>query len=191
MDKTNLNKPETILEHGGIDIIESNSKSDIDIYSVKENADETYDQSKIPKDIDENNISTSENSDKDELDDFEDEEMPKTNDSGIHETYESYNDKIEDRDLDEENIKRTSAQKNSADGSQFRFRLLGFTLIILGNIGLFLCGYNAVNLLVDSSKEKMKDHKTPIMLIGWIFIVLALYCQLPRESSKGSRARLL
>ena len=153
MDKTNLNKSETILEHGGIAIIESNSKSDIDIYSVKENADETYDQSKIPKDIDENNISTSENSDKDELDDFEDEEMPKTNDSGIHETYESYNDKIEDRDLDEENIKRTSAQKNSADGSQFRFRLLGFTLIILGNIGLFLCGYNAVNLLVDSSKE--------------------------------------
>ena len=77
MDKTNLNKPETIFEHGGVDIFESNSKSAIDIYSVKENADETYDQSKIPKDIDENNISTSENSDKDELDDFEDEEMPK------------------------------------------------------------------------------------------------------------------
>ena len=70
-------------------------------------------------------------------------------------------------------------------------RLLGFALVILGNIGSFLRGYEPITISMDSSKEKMKDHKTPMMLVGWIFIVIALFCQWLRESRKASRPKIL
>ena len=98
---------------------------------------------------------------------------------------------MQEETLSKEDVTRTSIEKSSEVCSVFRLRLLGFALIILGNIGLFLCGYEAVNISVDSSKEKMKDHKTPMMLVGWIFIVIALFCQWLRESRKALRPRIL
>ena len=63
--------------------------------------------------------------------------------------------------------------------------------MILGNIGSFLRGYEPIAISMDSSKEKMKDQRTPMMIVGWIFIVIALFCQWLRESRKALRPKTL
>jgi len=146
------------------------SKTDVGQNPINENTDEEYNYNILSEDWAEKNNVTLENSNKDEFLALEDDYI---------------------MNLSKEDVPRASIEESSQVGSMFRLRLLGFALVILGNIGLFLCGYEAVNISVDSSKEKMKDRNTPLMLVGWIFIVIALYCQWPRESGKASRARIL
>jgi len=139
---------------------------------------------------DEHNV-TLENSNKDELQALEDDDKMNADDEIISESQKRKINEIQEENISKEGVPTASIEESSQVGSIIRLRLLGFALVILGNIGLFLCGYEAVNISVDSSKEKMKDHNTPLMLVGWIFIVIALYCQWPRESGKASRARIL
>merc|ERR1719430_658814 len=151
----------------------SNSKIDVDQNSINENTDEKYNYKNLSGNWAENNNVSLENSNKEELEAFEDYDIANVDDEIIYESQKRNSNEIQEENLSEEDITRASIEKSFQVSFPFRLRLLGFALVILGNIGLFLCGYEAVSISVDSSKEKMKDHKTPIMLVGWIFIVIA------------------
>merc|ERR1719430_824270 len=169
----------------------SNSKIDVDQNSINENTDEKYNYNNLSEDWAENNNVSLVNSNKEELEALEDYDITNKDDEIIYESQKRNSNEIQEENLSEEDVTRASIEKSSQVSSPFCLRLLGFALVILGNIGLLLCGYEAVNISSDSSKEKMKDHKTPMMLVRWIFIVIALYCQWPRESREASRARIL
>ena len=190
MNETNSEEPIQLSQVQEIDMKKSNSKIDVDQNPINENTDEKYNYNNLSEDWAENNNVSLENSNKEELEALEVYDITNADDEIIYESQKRNRNEILEKSPSED-VTRASIEKSSQAGSPFRLRLLGFALVILGNIGLFLFGYEAVNISVEYSNEKMKDHKTPMMLVGWIFIVIALYCQWPRESRKASRARML
>ena len=191
MNETNSEEPIQLSQVQEIDMKMSNSKIDIDQNPINENTYEIYCYNNLSEDWAENNNVSLENSNKEELEALEDNDITNADDEIIYESQKRNRNEIQEENLSEEEVTRTSIEKSSEVSSPFHLRLLGLAILILGNIGLFLCDYEAVNISVDSSKEKMKDYKTPTMLVGWISIVIALYCQWTKESRKASRARIL
>jgi len=94
------------------------SKTDVGQNPINENTDEEYNYNILSEDWAEKNNVTLENSNKDEFLALDDDYI---------------------MNLSKEDVPRASIEESSQVGSMFRLRLLGFALVILGNIGLFLC----------------------------------------------------
>merc|ERR1719430_2660923 len=118
----------------------SNSKIDVDQNSINENTDEKYNYKNLSGNWAENNNVSLENSNKEELEALEDYDITNADDEIIFESQKRNSNEIQEENLSEEDITRASIEKSSQVSSPFRLRLLGFALVILGNIRLFLCG---------------------------------------------------
>ena len=174
-----------------IDTKNSNSQIEVDRNPINENTDEKYNYDNLSENWAENKNVSLENSNKEELEAFEDYERTKADDAIIYESQKRSSNEIKEENLSKEDVTRASIEKVLKLVPPFCLRLLGFALVILGNIGSFLRGYEPIAISMDSSKVKMKDQRTPMMLVGWIFIVIALFCQLLKESRKALRHRIL
>ena len=191
MNETNSEEPIQLSQVQEIGTKKSDSQIDVDQNPINENTDEKYNYDNLSEDWAENKNVSLENSNKEELEAFKDYDITNPDDEIIYESQKTNSNEIKEENLSKEDVTRASIEKSSQVGSPFRLRLLGFALVILGNIGSFLRGYEPIAITMDSSKEKMKDQRTPMMLVGWIFIVIALFCQWLRESRKASRPRIL
>ena len=146
MNETNSEEPIQLSQVQEIDMKKSNSKIDVDQNPINENTDEKYNYNNLSEDWAKNNHVSLENLNKEELDALEHYEITNTDDEIIYESQKKNSNEIQEENLSEEDVTRASIEKSFQVGSPFRLRLLGFALVILGNIGLFLCGYEAVNI---------------------------------------------
>ena len=76
----------------------------------------------------------------------------------------------------------------------FRLKLIATLMIIFGGIGLYICGYEAMEHSHLSSQDTHKllaTSNSPIMIVGWILVVVSTYFLWPREPTKPERVTKL